>query len=1176
MVTFVEREVIFMGVKRGMLLFLCSCFFLVPELRAEFNCVFEHLSTDDGLANGSVSGMIRDRKGFMWFATWNGISRYDGYSFKNYRPGEDETTGFASNRIENMLEDSLGNIWVINYHSRAFRWDRFTEKFEPLPGRNSFLSGAKTTAIVPLPSGDVWILTDRAGAFLVVSDTLTCRLSLVHYHSESETALPGNRIDFLFEDAQKDIWIGTDRGVIRLARKDGDLAYIEKPFPVSVKQLFSRNAVSSFLPVDSLVFLGMETGQLYAYHLASDRIFLKELPNSAPIASLAIHSRGDLFVGTKGNGIFSGKMSDLKAFRHFIRPEIRNVLKIHTDTKGLLWVESDRPGISKIDPLTGFVRHYTQKLDVNPDLRPTAQCGLMEDNNGTLWMTLKGGGFGFYNPESDEVDYFYNEPGQSQSRLSNFVNCFYLDPSGVLWMSTYFKGIEKVTFYQDRFRFHQPAPRSSMSIANEVRALLVDSKGFLWVATKKKELYLLDRDGRMVEKMDRLGGESVGMVYALLEDRNGNIYAGSKGNGLFKLIPEGEKRFQVIHYLHDPTNGYSLSDNNIYSLMEDRQGRIWIGTYGGGPNLLINGRFIHPGNDLTGYPQGKAYRVRHIAEDRQGNIWMGTTDGLLFLEKGETFHNSDPFQLFNNELGNVRGLRGNDVFWILCDRHDRIWITSLGGGLSRMVQAPGENKLLEFETFTTENGLPGDMIFTIAEDPKGHLWMSTENGLSFFDPGQKVFRNYGQSDGIVRSGFSEGACALYPDGVLVFGANNGYYAFHPGDFTFEQKKIDLVFTGFQLLGREIAPGAQSVLQASVTETKSIVLKHHQNSFGFSWAGLDYKMQDKLQYECRLEGYDDDWFFSGERNEMAYTKVPPGRYAFTVRFSNPELNEWNSPRTLEITIQPPFWKSTPALFIYLVLVLALVETARRILTTMITLRNKVLVEKALTKAKLDFFTHISHELRTPLTLILGPAAALKDTENLSAKGKEHASLIEQNARRLLRLVNQLLDFRKIQAQKMTLNRKETEILPFVQSVCRTFDELAREKQIRFTVQSDESSPRSRIDEEKMESVLGNILSNAFKFTPEGGTVDVVVSSTADGSETRIDVQDTGIGVSREMEASLFKVFASDAERNRGKYPGTGIGLALAKELVQLHQGEIRYRPTPGGGATFSVILKNQVG
>ncbi|MBN1925624.1 MAG: hypothetical protein JW798_07310, partial [Prolixibacteraceae bacterium] len=1137
--------------------------------KAQYHCVFEHLSTDDGLSHGSVSNMMKDSRGFMWFATWDGINRYDGLNFKIYKPGENGRNVLVSNRIETMEEDPHGNIWVINYDSKAFRFDRLAEKFEPVPYINEDSVQVNVKGFYFSPSGDVWLMTNEDGVFCVNTDTLTNRFSIQQFSEKSKPALPGNGIRFVFEDPYKNIWINTGKGIARYRKDNTSNELTVLDFPVKVKTLFESHEPTCYYISSKLICIGTVDGSLLVYNCSDGGIKDVHFRNNSAITNLSGDTTGNVFAGTRGNGIFEYNTLKNLPGKHYIFPEIANVLKTYPDSKGMLWVESDKPGISKIDLQNGRFRHYTQKLDVNPDIRSSAQCGLMEDEDKTLWLTLKGGGFGFYNKDADELEYFYNEPGNPECRVSNFVNCFYKDPDGVLWMSTYFKGIEKVTFVQQNFHFTQPVPGSDLSIANEVRALMEDSKGYLWVATKNQELFLLDKEFNVVNRIINYNGNPIGRVYALMEASDGYIYIGTKGNGLFVLDRESNFNFKVTHYKHSPDEIFSLSNNNIYALLNDSKGRIWIGTYGGGLNLFENGRFIHAGNEMKNYPQGKGAKVRHIAEDHLGNIWAGTTDGILFLSHES---NSFNFDFFSNLTGNVKGLNSNDIFWIYPGKDKSIWMASLGGGLSKLITHPERGQSINFQTLTIEDGLPSDMIFTITGDPGGNLWMATENGIANYNITNKVFKNYSRYDGILSSGFSEAACATRADGTVCMGAYKGLYSFQSKDFTSISKKVDIVFTDFRLFGKSISPGNNSILNVSITGAKRISLKYNQNVFGITWAGLDFKLQDKFRYAYKLEGYDDEWRYSQGQNFASYSKIPPGEYTFLVRFENPELQQLNQPASIAIVVKPPLWKTTVAYLLYLILAIAFIELARRTITTMISLRNKVVVERELTNAKLNFFTKISHELRTPLTLILGPVNELNSQEQLSEKGRVYLSLIEQNARRLLRLVNQLLDFRKIQGSKMELNLNEVHLKTFIHEVCSNFVELVREKNILFEVSCETGDEKVWLDKEKMDGVVFNILSNAFKFTPEKGFVEVrVIISVEEEKQLTIEISDNGPGIPKDKERELFKVFTSGLTDNVTKQEGTGIGLALSKELVRLHNGELNYKPTPGGGATFVIQL-----
>jgi signal transduction histidine kinase/ligand-binding sensor domain-containing protein/AraC-like DNA-binding protein len=1145
--------------KRATLIVLLQFFWI--SLSASPNCTFEHLSTSDGLSHGSVSAMIKDSRGFMWFATWDGINRYDGHTFKTFKPGKDKP---VSNRIEKIKEDAYGNIWVVTYDSKAFRLNRQSEIFDPVPALSDSLSALAIQSISILPTGDVWLLTNTHGTLQIITDTLTNQFNTIDHHTESEASLPGNSVYSVNRDNTGKIWINTDEGLAcYLQNKKNGIE--PEALPEGIKKLLKKYSITVLHDTPSNLFMGTSEGSLLIFNHLNNNLVNFTFNNTHSISHISGNNH-KLFLGTKGNGLFFFDTFTNKINQHYKQNEINFVLKTYPDTHGMLWIESSLPGISKIDTQTGAFKHYEQKLSVPSDIRSNAQCGIMEDDQNIVWLTLKGGGFGYYNHKTDEVEYFYNEPENPKSKVSNFVNCFY-KYNDVLWMSTYFKGIEKVTFIDEHFRHIQPAPQSNLSIANEVRAIMEDSRGFLWVATKDQTLYILNEKAETVKTIKKLNDKPIGRIYTMTETSNGTIYLGTKGNGLFTLKREGNNNFDTKHYTHNENDHYSISNNNIYTIVEDRNHQIWIGTYGGGVNLLKKEQFIHFKNEMTNYPANHALKVRNIATASNGDLWIGTTEGLLTMKTDSS--STINFTLFNHENNNTNGLQGNDIFCIVCDRNGDMWLSSMGGGLAKVLNDPSKNNVLECETFTRNNGLPSDMVFTIIPDSKGRLWMSTENGIAAFNPSNNHFSTYEQYDGMRTPGFSEGAATQRSDGSICMGANNGMYLFYPASFVNSATKTDILFTGFSLFGKEVLPGEKSPLKKSITETQNVKITHNQNVFGITWAALDFKRQDKFQFEYMLEGYDNEWRFARAGNMAGYTRVPPGNYTFKVRFASPAITETNEVKTLAIYISPPLWKTKWAYIIYLLLAIIAVEMARRIITTMIQLRNNVVIEREITNAKLDFFTNISHELRTPITLILGPTKELATKEQLTEKGKSYTSIINQNALRLLKMVNQLLDLRKIQHHKMELSLTNVDIQDIVSETFNNFKQAAFDKNIHFVLKQTSKNLKANIDREKFVSVLFNLLSNALKFTNDNGKIEVNTQEYSKNHSVNIEICDKGTGITKEEEETLFKAFASRPSGNN--QPGTGIGLALSKELMHLHKGDISYRPTPGGGATFTITL-----
>lgn len=1132
--------------------------------------LFEHLGTENGLSHSHVSGMLKDRQGFMWFATWDGLNRYDGNAFVTFKPGDNHPG--ASNRIDGLSEDGHGNIWVTTVDRKAYRLNRLTERFEALPP----LPGKPTPPTIgPLthtPRGDTWIILPGHGACRIVTNPTNNQTTVESFNEQSSIPLPDNHVTHIIEDTGGSVWLAGAKSVTCLSQDSVNHGMTPVPLRTMPSYLHEQGAITAVIAGEQAVWMGTDKGLLLRFDTQTRQLKTIPMSSSAAITTLACDNQGKLLAGTQQGGIAVVNEASGSLVHHYHHPAIGHVLKLYVDSRGLIWVETRQPGIVKIDPTTGLTRHYQQPLDVAPDLRPTAQCGMMEDETHRIWLTLKGGGFGYYDPEHDHIAYFHNRPGDPQSKVSNFVNCFYKEASGTLWLSTYFKGIEKVTFARERFRFVQPTPQANLSIANEVRALLYDHDGLLWVATKKQELFVLDSLNRIVKKITLTNTQQPGMVYALLHDHQGNIYAGTKGNGLFKLTRRGKLDYAVSHYRHHPDDAYSLSNDNIYALRQDNQGRIWIATYGGGLNLMDGERFINPGNEFGNYPDQQGLKVRHLAQDRQGNLWLGTTDGLMLAQPHAADHHETRFTLFTPSLGNTSGLLSNDVFQVLCNSGGTLYVTTLGGGLSILKETDPQTRHLTFETLTQASGLPSNMIFTLAEDDRGQLWMSTENGICAYEPTTKTINHFGRHDGIANTAFSEGAVARRYDGTISFGTNKGLYTFHPLSIDMTSPPGKLTFTSLHLMGKAVKPSPEGPLHQSMTQTDHLELTHQQNLFTIGWTTLNSPTTDRPTYEYYLEGYDREWRPAGTGHQADYSHVPPGKYNFHVRFSNPALQAVNATRSLRITIRPPAWKSTPAMILYLVVAIVLGAIIRRFFGTILKLRHKVAVEKELTDIKLNFFTNLSHELRTPLTLILGPAEELRHDTRLPSRAHDMARLIEDNANRLLRIVTQLLDFRKMESGKMPLTLIPVDMNVLTERMCAGFKALTTQKGIVLTHEPSPTPCILNLDAEKTESVLTNLLANAIAHTPNEGHIRLVVQDADASKQPSVAIIDNGTGIAPELAPNLFEVFASHRRPTRNDQPGTGIGLAYSRAIMRQHGGDLVYRPTPGGGATFIMLFE----
>ncbi|MBO5418660.1 MAG: response regulator [Bacteroidales bacterium] len=1101
-----------------------NCF--INEIKAEpLEFIFEHYSSDDGLPHNSICDIHQDTDGYLWLCTWYGLSRFDGTGFVNYTMLPGDYSNLSHNRILSVEEDAAGFLWIQTYDYHLYRFDVRNEAFVEVPAE-------KSVDIFHCDrNGYVWVAVDGTGLFRFAPD-LSYRLFNDDVHGHI-----GKKISGIYEDSLGVIYAVSENGIsvisgdaVSLITRAGDvLAFDELP-----------DGDLAFLSPDRLLILDRSTKEQKWIDLAG--------ADAGNATSMTV-TDGKLFVGFRDNTIAYVDPMTSELVGH--RSEMGRVRYLFPDPEGLLWIATDRTGIWSYDSSKDRFRHYEHSNNVMSYYTDT--LARVEHKGGRLWIKMNNYGFGYYDRHSDEIIPLHNVKEQEDCRFMNGVACFEVDSSGILWMSTVGRGLEKVTVIDPKTSVIVPPTRSSDPLSShEIRAMMKDSRGNLWIAAKSRELYRYSPDLESCVRYPDSRSGDLGVIYSLFEDRDGNIWIGTKGDGLIRMTPE-DGGYSFKRYRRNPSDRRSISSNNIYSITQDHDGRIWIGTYGGGLSMLQNADsedFVTVENSFPDYPQVLGDRVRYLHCMPDGRMLVATVGGLVWFEPSE-IPELTVFNLVRKIPGDIHSLGNNDVIYMFTSSCSDTWLCTFGGGLNRIRFVNGTPV---FDVISTEDGLKSNIIQSAIEDSTGKIWAATEAGLSSIDPSDRSVVNYSRYDGVASVSFSEAACASLDDGTLLFGTLENVLSFKPESFSPSQKNGRLTVTGLVIDGRR------------TPFDDRIIIPHDYSFFRIDFASLDYSINEDYSFSYILEGYDKDWISTDGTSNATFSGVPPGNYTFRVSAS-----ESGEVVSMKVRVRPSLWNSTVSIIIYILIAVGVLVFLIRIMMTSMKLRNDVRLEQDISAVKSRFLTNISHELRTPLTLILGGIEDISRNTGEDPSYSYSVNLVRKNAKRMMTLVNQLLDIRTIANGKMKLKVSHFDVVRMVEEVYDDFKDMAAERKMDMRIIKSVDSLMVWGDSIRLEALVYNLLSNAFKYTSDGGKIEVGVLYREGDDELRIMVKDNGVGVPEEDRESIFQPFVrGNGEPFKG-LASSGIGLSFCKEIADVHGGTIWVESGSEPGSKFFVRL-----
>jgi signal transduction histidine kinase/ligand-binding sensor domain-containing protein/DNA-binding response OmpR family regulator len=1153
--------------KNRTLLLLLLLFFAL-SLMAQHRFSFTHYTSDNGLSQNSITAIMKDSKGYVWLGTRDGLNKFDGYNFTHYNSKPQKKQTGLSNRILTIREDKWGYIWVKTYDEIVYRVNPSTEELQQVSNPDGSVLEDKIREFYVLPSGKVWLNTFAGDLLVVDTDPETHTLTFkkfVHPGKNPRAAV----VNLVEEDELKTTWILSEGGICAIDSLGKQSCYFES---VPVRTLTENTR--------RIVFGG--ANKLIVFDKQNSSFAQVQLPIEGSVRLISHVGTGKYLMVLDNNGFLTYDLNrpEWKHYNRKSHPQMKtnDIRSIYIDRSEEVWLEIADAGVLHYLPPSGELEYIATRVNEGQVINPNYL--IFEDSRDVLWIQPYYGTFSHYNRPASRLESFHSAYHQDINVLFSYgVNHALTDQQGIIWLSTNRgNGFYRCTFLPGYFEHHLLQSNTIYSLSNEVRALFEDDRQRLWVASKDRQVHVYDKNKNLIGKLGadgtiRKGNDSEFFAYNFFYDRQGRIWMASKRRGLFRLTATSDPlRYSMEHFEHNPANPYSPGNNDFYSVTQDQQGRIWAGSYGAGLHLVDeqNGRirFLHAGNELTNYPMDRFSKVRQVMVDSRQRLWVATTEGFVMLNTAVDKVKNPEFKSYHVNKNQPQGLGANDVHYIYEDEAQTIWMGTFGGGLSRMI--PGTYDNPRFEVYDRSSGMPNNVVYAIVDDLKGNLWLTTDNSIVRFNKTERTIEVFGKGNELENVEFSEAAAWRLSNGEICFGAKSGFYSFNPE--TVLRKKINapLVFTRLLLFNKEvlIGDGKKALLSRQLDETSEIRFSHRQNVFTLEFATLDMRAPEKIQYAYRLEGFEDEWNYVDNKHFATYTTLSPGEYTFRVKSTDSEGYWLDNERVIRLKILPSFWNSSFAKFLYVIFILLLFLLTLYIFLTFFKLKNSVLIEKQMTEMKLRFFTDISHELRTPLTLVSLPVDNLLN-EQLESPVHEQLVLMRRNLDRVLTLINQILDFRKLQNNKMRLTVEEVHFGEFVKNSCQNFNEIALSRNIDFAVQDDTNDATVWIDTERFDSIIYNLLSNAFKFTEPGKKI--TVRTFIRQNKVVLLVADEGIGIAREKINFIFdRFFSVPALRNIAQ-KSTGIGLDLVKKLVDLHRAEIHVESQPGKGSDFEIEL-----
>ncbi len=1086
-------------------------------LYAQLGSRITNYSSETGLAQNTVTDILKGESGFLWIATLDGLSRFDGYDFKNYKADSKALNRSTSNQFISIRQDKSGQLWILNDIGQVLRFDPRLEHFTLYPSADSNKGENYFSAnnIVQLSPAELWIIGNgENGAIrILINEDGTTHTSHILGKGENQE---GVKINSIFLDKNGQHWILSDKGTALLAPNDTT---------PRIEYISEGKGLAAYMMV--------ETPQELLIASAQRRIIVYEKSHKRFYTTSPV------------------KKNSSADYTHIFL----------LDDKSYCTIQSRENGeqIVAVTNLNNWEEIATYKLDGSAE-----KCWQDKENN--LFIKTKGG-YHLYKVDTrtKSIKQEPHFPIRSTVELR--------DTMGVIWSADSHAGIRKSVNFDGTLAIDQNDSRHII-LSHETKAMFEDNRRRLWIATESGVTRIYDANNQLLGFLDKRGFisrentvETFGTVNNFYQSRNGTIWIATDER-LFELKETETGRFNVKECAASESEYQPLS-HQFTSMLEDSKGRLWLASSHGGLHLLNQEegkyRFIHKENRFKfSYPP-TVEKSHTLMEDKNGNIWLGSSEGLTIFSSDFSSPEEIRFFFYNTENTN---LTNSCIYDIFQDDKGDIWLASFGGGLFKVMGDFILFQTPEFEILNRSNNrFPSDLLLDIVDDAQNNLWVLTEEAIVKFNPENNEGETFGLIQGVQGADPSGKRLLRRYAGTLSTSTQNGFFTFNPQEAKPTDYSPNIVFTRFLLFNKEQdIHEDKSVVKTTANYLQEITLKHNQSVFSIGYAALDYRFPEHIQYAYKLEPFESEWNYVGKQKLATYTNLPKGEYRFLVKSTNSEGTWHENTRELKITVLPSFWETGWAYMIYASILLLIIIASATFYRT----KTQMRLEQEMSDSKLQFFTDISHELRTPLTLIHAPLENVLENGTLRKEDKEQLEVVRTNTNRMLRMMNQIMDFRKIQSNKMRLRVEQTKLGDFIASCSATFLKLADNRNIQFTIQDQTDGATYWVDRDKIDTIIFNLLSNAFKFTPDGNAVSV--RTYLSNGEGVIEVADKGCGMPKDKLPTIFDRYTTLQNFSLTKQSGTGIGLSLVKEIVELHKATVQVDSEPNEGTTFTIRIK----